>query len=52
MNRAPTAVGSISNVTLQVGGTSATRSVSGKFSDPDGDALTYSVNDPDRRSSR
>ena len=46
-NRAPTAVGSISNVTLQVGGTSATRSVSGKFSDPDGDTLTYSVNDPD-----
>ena len=46
-NRAPTAVGSISNVTLRVGGSSATRSVSGKFSDPDGDALTYSVNDPD-----
>ncbi len=46
-NRAPTAVGSISNVTLQVGGSSATRKVSGKFSDPDGDALTYSVNDPD-----
>ena len=46
-NRAPTTVGSISNVTLQVGGSSATRSVSGKFSDPDGDALTYSVNDPD-----
>ncbi len=46
-NRVPTAVGSISNVTLQVGGSSATRSVSGKFSDPDGDALTYSVNDPD-----
>ncbi len=46
-NRAPTAVGSISNVTLQVGGSSATRSVSGKFSDPDGDTLTYSVNDPD-----
>ena len=47
VNRVPTAVGSISNVTLQVGGSSATRSVSGKFSDPDGDALTYSVNDPD-----
>ncbi|MDE2847234.1 MAG: Ig-like domain-containing protein [Gemmatimonadota bacterium] len=46
-NRAPTAVGSISDVTLQVGGSSATRSVSGKFSDPDGDTLTYSVNDPD-----
>ncbi len=45
-NRAPTAVGSISDVTLQVGGTSATRSVSGKFSDPDGDTLTYSVNSP------
>ena len=46
-NRAPTAVGSISNVSLRVGGSSATRKVSGKFSDPDGDALTYSVNDPD-----
>ena len=45
-NRAPTTVGSISDVTLQVGGSSATRSVSGKFSDPDGDALTYSVNSP------
>ena len=45
-NRTPTAVGSISNVTLQVGGSSATRSVSGKFSDPDGDTLTYSVNSP------
>ncbi len=45
-NRAPTAVGSISNVTLQVGGSSATRSVSGKFSDPDNDTLTYSVNSP------
>ncbi|MCY3770465.1 MAG: hypothetical protein OXG98_00355, partial [Gemmatimonadetes bacterium] len=45
-NRAPTTVGSISNVTLQVGGSSATRSVSGNFSDPDGDTLTYSVNDP------
>ncbi len=46
-NRAPTTVGSITNVTLRVGGSSATRSVSGKFSDPDGDTLTYSVNDPD-----
>ena len=46
VNRAPTAVGSISNVTLQVGGSSATRSVSGKFSDPDNDTLTYSVNSP------
>ena len=45
-NRAPTAVGSISDVTLQVGGSSATRGVSGKFSDPDNDTLTYSVNDP------
>ena len=45
-NRAPTAVGSISDVTLQVGGSSATRSVAGKFSDPDGDTLTYSVNSP------
>ncbi len=45
-NRAPTAVGSISDVTLQVGGSSATRSVSGKFSDPDNDTLTYSVNSP------
>ena len=46
-NRVPTAVGYISDVTLQVGGSSATRSVSGKFSDPDGDTLTYSANDPD-----
>ena len=45
-NRAPTTVGSISNVTLQVGGSSATRSVSGKFSDPDNDTLKYSVNSP------
>ena len=45
-NRAPTTVGSISNVTLQVGGSSATRSVSGKFSDPDNDSLSYSVNSP------
>ena len=45
-NRAPIAVGTISDVTLQVGGSSATRSVSGKFSDPDGDTLTYSVNSP------
>ena len=45
-NRAPTAVGSISDVTLRVGGSSATRSVSGKFSDPDNDTLTYSVNNP------
>ena len=45
-NRAPVAVGYISDVTLQVGGSSATRSVSSKFSDPDGDTLTYSVNSP------
>ena len=45
-NRAPTAVGYISNVSLQVGGSSATRSVSGNFSDPDNDTLTYSVNSP------
>ena len=45
-NRAPVAVGSISNVTLQEGGSSATRVVSGKFSDPDKDKLTYSVNSP------
>ena len=45
-NRAPTAVGSISNVSLQVGGSSATRGVSGNFSDPDNDKLTYSVNSP------
>ena len=45
-NRAPKAVGSVSDVTLKVGGSSATRSVSGKFSDPDGDTLTYSVSSP------
>ena len=45
-NRAPVAEGTISNVTLQEGGSSATRSVSDKFSDPDNDTLTYSVNSP------
>ena len=45
-NRAPVAVGSITSVTVQEGGASATRSVSGNFSDPDGDTLTYTVNSP------
>ena len=45
-NRAPEAEGIISSVTLQEGGSSATRSVSGNFSDPDNDTLTYTVNSP------
>ena len=45
-NRAPVAVGSISDVSLSKGGSSATRSLSGKFSDPDNDTLRYSVNSP------
>ena len=45
-NRVPVAVGSISNLTLQTGGSAATINVSGYFSDPDDDTLTYSVNSP------
>ena len=45
-NRAPVAEGSISNVTLQTGGSSTTINASSYFSDPDDDTLTYSVNSP------
>lgn len=41
-NRAPTAVGSISAVTVDVGAT-VTTDVASNFNDPDGDALTYSA---------
>ena len=41
-NRAPVAVGSIAGVTLMVGD-EVTTDVAGNFSDPDGDALTYSA---------
>ena len=40
-NRAPTAVGTIPNQTLTVGGAAVTIDVSSKFSDPDNDTLTY-----------
>ncbi len=41
-NRAPTAVGALPSVQVEVGGT-ASVDVSGAFSDPDGDALTYTA---------
>ena len=41
-NRAPVAVGTIADVEVQVD-TTATVDVAGSFSDPDGDALTYSA---------
>ena len=42
-NRAPLAVGSISNRTLTVGGSDATVNVSSNFRDPDNDNLTYTA---------
>ena len=42
-NRAPLAVGSISNQTLTVGGSDATLNVSSNFQDPDNDSLTYTA---------
>ncbi len=42
-NSAPTAVGSIPAKTVTVGGNAKTVDVSGYFSDPDGDALTYTA---------
>ena len=42
-NRAPTAVGTIPGQTLTVGGSDATVQLSGYFSDPDGDTLTYNA---------
>ena len=46
-NDAPVAVGTIDPVTLTVGDEEQTLDVSGKFSDPDGDALTYSAQSAD-----
>ena len=46
-NDAPLAVGTIDPVTLTVGEEEQTLDVSGKFSDPDGDALTYSAQSAD-----
>ena len=42
-NRAPVTVGTIAAQSLVVGGEPATVGVSANFSDPDGDALTYSA---------
>ena len=42
-NNAPTAVGSLSDVTLLVGGIATNVDVSSAFSDPDGDTLTYTA---------
>ena len=46
-NTAPTAVGTIADQALDVGGTAATVDVSANFSDPDGDTLTYTVSSSD-----
>ena len=46
-NDAPVAVGTIDPVTLTVGEEEQTLDVSGKFADPDGDALTYSAQSAD-----
>ena len=43
VNEAPQASGSISNVTLNVDGNSRSVDVSGNFTDPDGDALSYTA---------
>jgi len=43
LNRAPVAVGTINPVTLTAGDSSTTMNMADKFSDPDGDALTYSA---------
>ena len=40
-------MGTISDQALDVGGTAATVDVSGYFSDPDGDTLTYTVSSSD-----
>ena len=42
-NRAPTAVGTISPITLTAGDSARTVNLSVYFSDPDGDTLTYTV---------
>ena len=46
-NDAPLAVGTIDPVTFAVGDEDQTVDISGKFSDPDGDALTYSAQSAD-----
>ena len=46
-NRAPTTVGSIANLTLTVGESATAVDVSGYFSDPDGDTLTYTATSSD-----
>ena len=43
VNTPPTTVGTIPDQTLTEGGTAATVDVSGYFSDPDGDTLTYAA---------
>ena len=43
INRAPIAVGTVKPVTLIVGDSATTVDMADKFSDPDGDALTYSA---------
>ena len=43
LNRAPVAVGTISPVTLTAGDSSTTMNMADKFSDPDGDPLSYSA---------
>ena len=40
-NRAPTAVGRIPDQTLTVGGSAVTMDLASRFSDPDGDSLTF-----------
>ena len=46
-NQAPTAVGTISDQSVTVGGSAATVDVSSKFNDPDNDNLTYTASSSD-----
>ena len=46
-NRAPTAVGTIAAVTVNVGDSGNSVNVSGNFSDPDNDTLTYTAKSSD-----
>ena len=48
VNRAPTAVGTISAQTVTVGGDAASVDVRGNFSDADNDTLTYTVSSSDK----
>ena len=48
-NRAPTAVGTIPNQTLTIGGASVTLNLSSYFSDPDSDTLTYTASISDEQ---